>query len=68
MSSFLCPKCMTAIIDTPEGYITFCQHYPEEKKCNCTFGSLIELGFPLEGIVHSKNCSKYYNINKKKSQ
>ena len=28
MSSFYCEKCGTAIIDSPNGYITGCEHYP----------------------------------------
>ena len=28
MSSFYCVKCGTAIIDSPNGYITGCEHYP----------------------------------------
>lgn len=28
MSSFLCSHCKEAIIDTPIGYITECEHYP----------------------------------------
>lgn len=30
MSSFNCEHCGTAIIDTPRGYITSCEHYPLE--------------------------------------
>ncbi len=33
MSSFTCSQCSTHIIDTPKhGYVTFCEHYPPEKK------------------------------------
>jgi hypothetical protein len=28
MSSFLCDKCGTAIIDTDKGYVTECVHHP----------------------------------------
>jgi len=28
MSSFNCEHCGTAIIDTPDGYVTECEHYP----------------------------------------
>ena len=28
MSNFYCKKCGTAIIDSPNGYITGCEHYP----------------------------------------
>lgn len=31
MSSFQCQECGAAIIDSPLGYITSCQHYPKEK-------------------------------------
>ena len=31
MSSFECPDCKTAIVDTPHGCITQCEHYPFEK-------------------------------------
>ena len=33
MSSFICEHCGTHIIDTPDGYITGCEHYrlPEKK-------------------------------------
>jgi hypothetical protein len=30
VSSFHCPECGTAILDTPQGYITGCEHYPPE--------------------------------------
>lgn len=28
MSNFICPECSKEIIDTPQGYITGCEHYP----------------------------------------
>ena len=28
MSSFNCEYCRKAILDTPDGYITGCEHYP----------------------------------------
>lgn len=59
MSSFLCPKCMTVIIDTPEGYTTECPHYPFEKKCTCSFEALLEQGFPQGSFTHSKKCPRY---------
>ena len=31
MSSFICEKCGMAIVDSPDGYITECLHYPREK-------------------------------------
>lgn len=34
MSSFNCPKCGTAIIDTPKGYVTSCEHYQIENLNN----------------------------------
>lgn len=30
MSSFICESCGTECIDTPEGYVTGCEHYPVE--------------------------------------
>lgn len=30
MSSFYCDKCGALIVDTPEGYVTGCEHYPLE--------------------------------------
>lgn len=30
MSNFNCEKCGTALLDTPQGYITECEHYPFE--------------------------------------
>lgn len=30
MSSFLCEHCGTAIIDSPRGYVTSCEHYKAE--------------------------------------
>ena len=30
MSSFICEKCGAEILDTPDGYITECEHYPME--------------------------------------
>ena len=39
MSHFNCEHCGTAIIDTPDGYITGCEHYPNtmdyDKEQNC---------------------------------
>jgi hypothetical protein len=32
MSSFICEHCGAHIIDTRNGYITGCKHYPLEKK------------------------------------
>lgn len=32
MSSFFCPHCGKSIIDTPNGYVTGCEHYPLETK------------------------------------
>lgn len=31
MSNFHCKHCGTAIVDTPNGYITGCEHYPIEQ-------------------------------------
>lgn len=31
MSSFYCEKCGKAILDSPNGYTTGCEHYPLEK-------------------------------------
>lgn len=30
MSNFICPYCGANIIDTDDGYITECEHYPIE--------------------------------------
>jgi len=30
MSNFKCEKCGTVCYDTPNGYITGCEHYPED--------------------------------------
>jgi len=30
MSNFKCEKCGTACYDTPNGYITGCEHYPAD--------------------------------------
>lgn len=37
MSSFFCSKCEKEIVDSPVGYVTFCEHYPppDEKKDKC---------------------------------
>jgi len=32
MSSFNCEHCGEAIIDTPNGFITGCEHYPEGRR------------------------------------
>ena len=32
MSNFICEKCGTHCIDSPEGYITGCEHYPADIK------------------------------------
>lgn len=34
MSSFICKHCNKEIIDTKNGYITECEHYPRERKIN----------------------------------
>jgi hypothetical protein len=31
MSSFICDKCGTEIIDSPDGYLTECEHWPKER-------------------------------------
>lgn len=30
MSNFSCEYCSTEIIDSPEGYVTWCSHYPPD--------------------------------------
>lgn len=35
MSSFNCEYCRKAILDTPDGYITGCEHYPLTVKDAC---------------------------------
>ena len=32
MSSFICEKCGAEILDSPQGYITGCAHYPRESR------------------------------------
>lgn len=32
MSSFICEKCGTEILDSPHGYLTGCEHYPTVKE------------------------------------
>lgn len=32
MSSFICCKCGTPILDSHEGYISACRHYPIEQR------------------------------------
>ena len=35
MSSFYCEWCNAEIVDTPQGYVTECEHYPLDlKKAN----------------------------------
>lgn len=36
MSNFQCEKCGTICYDTPNGYITGCEHYPADLKHNET--------------------------------
>lgn len=46
MSSFFCEKCNKAIIDTPNGYISECKHYPlskKQKKISNTFNETLNL-------------------------
>ncbi len=31
MSTFICDKCGTAILDSENGYVTGCEHWPLEK-------------------------------------
>jgi len=31
MSSFICKKCGAEIIDSPNGYLTECEHWPKER-------------------------------------
>lgn len=40
MSSFICPKCGTSILDTTNGYITECEHYPIEHEREKTNDSI----------------------------
>lgn len=32
MSSFICEYCEAEIVDSPEGYVTECEHYPKERQ------------------------------------
>lgn len=32
MSNFYCNKCGKVISDTPQGYVTSCEHFPEDTK------------------------------------
>ena len=56
MSHFNCEHCGTAIIDTPDGYVTGCEHYPntmnydkeqkmESKYKKCTKRGKTKYGF-----------------------
>lgn len=40
MSNFNCEQCGTAIIDSPAGYVTGCEHYPIECNSKCEPGEL----------------------------
>lgn len=55
MSSFNCSKCQTPILDSPEGYTTFCEHYPKESMSK----RLIKCkAIHLDGICPDENMSK----------
>jgi len=30
MSNFICEKCGKAVYDSPDGYVTGCEHYPAD--------------------------------------
>lgn len=40
MSSFVCEKCGAEIIDSPDGYLTECEHWPKIQRQS----SMIESG------------------------
>lgn len=61
MSNFLCEKCLTYIIDSPEGYVQGCSHYPIEKKCTCSYEHAIKI-LSENAITHNKNCPKYQKV------
>ena len=52
MSNFMCEKCGALLLDTPNGYITGCIHYPKEKKCTCP----MDLFQILTKKSHDINC------------
>lgn len=39
MSNFYCEKCGIAIIDSPHGYVTGCEHYPPDVEPTHDLGS-----------------------------
>ena len=60
MSNFICEKCGTIIVDTPRGYTTGCEHYPDYRPCpyntcNWMCGKL----FIETGLERECNWDKY---------
>lgn len=49
MSNFECEKCGTAIIDSPRGYVTGCDHYPLS-------------GIEAESVMTCYSCHHYRRI------
>lgn len=60
MSNFICEKCGAIIVDTPEGYITGCKHYPDFKPCmHLTCGWMCGKLFIETGLERECDWTKY---------
>ena len=54
MSSFHCEKCGKTILDSEQGYYTFCKHYPLEismKDYNKKMNEIIKMGKPVSDTL-----------------
>ena len=56
-NSFICEWCGTLIIDSPEGFVSECEHYriPEEFKVNSTPGFSVEIEVDTEKVLDRKD-------------
>lgn len=53
MSSFICEHCGALILDTPQGYVTECEHYPMEALPIPRFLMDRQLELPLQAVLSS---------------
>jgi len=56
MSSFKCEKCETDILDSENGYISECKHYPLESKMKSDNKKHLALKIIKENLSLAKKC------------
>ncbi len=56
MSSFICDKCGTAIIDTSKGYVTECEHYGNViEKMDALTKSQVDIPYEFRDVLTNWN-------------